>query len=222
MKRVTVLVLAAAILAAFATSIASQQPKSPGTDQGLTRHRSGKPLEALVRPGERTLVVEKDQSPPLIVEPPPGVGQLEWLTSLSPVVLIVAVEQVLPRLTPKKDWVEATVYASVEDVLKSVPQTIAPGQAIRFRQDGGTIHIGATTIHAVLPWAESFHVGRRYLIFADPTSEEDVFAVEATTAALVTEADQALMPLARKGKATTARGVPIETAIERIRRAANK
>lgn len=214
-------VIGALALSACGTHAAvRRQTPVPGPEQPRVQSRRGTPLASLVKPGQSTLVVEKDQSPPLAVEPPPGVGQLEWLTSLAPVVLIVQVEKIVPALTPAGDWIESTVHAPVEEVLKSAPLTLSPGPAIRFRQDGGRMRIAGTDVRAVLPWTDSFEAGERYLIFAEAVSGPDVFTVNPAASYLISQSGLTLVPLARQGKITSQRGVSLKAATDRIRGAA--
>src|SRR4026208_778775 len=89
-------------LSVTALSQTSQSPKS------LTS-RKGVPLAELIRREPRAVVpsatvgqppsvaVVKDQKPPLGVLPPPGMRQLEWITSLVPVVVVVEIERSEPN-----------------------------------------------------------------------------------------------------------------------------
>ena len=96
--------------------------------QEPVRAKSGTPSASLVKPGQEMVVVEKDQTSPLFVEPPKGMRPIAWLTSLVPIVLVVHVERVEPHLTPAGDWSRSKVYGQVEQVLKTSNGTISPGQ----------------------------------------------------------------------------------------------
>jgi len=140
----------------------------PGDQQGKIRSRRGVPLVALVGPGSGAeVVVEKDQAPPLFIEPPSSADRLQWMAKQTPYVLVVSVEAAITSLTPDRDWVETTVLMRVEEVLKHADVPVERGQTITFVQDGGNITLGQTVVRARVSWADNFEQGARYLVFAD-------------------------------------------------------
>lgn len=218
MSRIASLVITGAVVVAGVTHVWGNNR----TIQDPVLSRPGTPLASLIKPGQTTLIVEKDQSPPLIVEPPAGVGQLEWLTSLSPVVLLIRVERIVPQLTPTADWIKSTVHASVEQILKSAPVTMSPDHPIRFVQDGGEMQLSGARVRALLSWADSFQVGQRYLVFADPTQDPDLYQVVSAVSYRIDPAGETLVPLARRGQSTSERDVSLNAAVERVKTAAKK
>jgi hypothetical protein len=191
-----------------------------GTQTHSVRSKRGIPLARLIAPGQVSLVVEKDQPPPLWVAPPPGVGGLEWLTQLVDVVMLVRVESIIPELSPAEDWIKSTVRASVEEVLKatSLFAPTFPGDVVHFAQDSGELQIAGTRVRAILPWADSFEVGRRYLIFAGMTEDGQEYVVSPAGAYLV-GVDHELLPLAKDGSVAVDRGVSLTKARTRIQAA---
>jgi hypothetical protein len=76
-------------------------------------------------------------------------------------------------------------------------------------------------VDAVLPWADRFEPGRRYLVYAEPASQEDEFRIGALASYRIDE-DDALVPLARQGKLRSEQGVGLKIAADRIRAASKK
>src|SRR5262245_5587927 len=66
-------------------------------------------LADVVRPGELELVVGTRESPPLQVQPPPGVSLTDWLIQLHAIPLIVSIDGIAPRLTQAGDFVESVI-----------------------------------------------------------------------------------------------------------------
>jgi hypothetical protein len=219
MKHLVLIVPAVALAVAFGAAQTGQQ--SPTLErQHRTMHRSGHPLEELLTPGADRLVVEKDQSPPMIVGPPPGSAELEWRAKRAPTVVILEVETVTSQLTPARDWIESEVHANVEQVLKYSPVVI-PGSSVKFHQDGGEMMIQGTRVTAVLEYADGFVPKGRYLVFPGTTDSDETLSVEPLFSYLIDGAER-LVPLAHEGKPTSEHGVPLSVAIARIKAALNK
>ena len=205
----TALVLASGVLVAL-----SRTAQNPG-EQGYARSKKGTPIAALAKAGQKSLLVLKDQAPPLSVEPPPSTRQLEWVTSVLPTALVVRVTTVEPHLTAGTDWIESTVTATVEQVLKT-PATLplVQGQSVQFTQDGGDMDLSGVQIHAVLPWADGFNPQSEYLIFANATDDGNL-VVNPFTAYRIGIAS-ALVPLAKAGNPRSEIDVPLAVAAARI------
>lgn len=215
MKRL-VRLLMAAVVAAGLGAVYSAQEQPPAMSRAVSQ--KDKPLELLIRPGQRLLVVEKDQSPPHIIQPyPSSIGQLEWFAKRAPTALIIRVENLVPRLTPSRDWIDSTVHATVEKVLKFTSAVVSPGQAIQFKQDGGEMVVRGTLIRAVLPYADLFEPRQRYLVFAEPSKDNDgTYLIEPMMSFLLAGPEPRLTPLAREGNVLSERGVTLASALERI------
>jgi hypothetical protein len=202
-----------AVLASALVAGAGQAPQA--TDEKKVLHRKGKPLSQLIPSGAQSVVVEKDQSPPHYVEPPRGTSRLEWLTTLAPIVLVVRVETMDPALTADEDWITTSVTGRVEEILKKpAADPLSVGAAIRFVQDGGEANVRGTSVRAVLPWADSFREGERYLVFAKHA--DDKWLIDAGTSYLIDSGDM-LKPLARQGRAASEASVSLAAAAARIR-----
>jgi hypothetical protein len=215
------LILLAATLLTGASALA--QTPTAGRTAEPVRSEKGRPLFSLIKPGQTQLIVEKDQAAPHYVEPPPGVSQLEWLTSVAPVVAVIRVDAMDPRLTADHDWIEPTVRARVEDVLKKpAGDPLAVGDFITFTQDGGEIHVRGVHIKAQLPWADSFREGGQYLVFAQRRKEAIDWLIDAASAYQVNLANDKLISLARRGKARTEEGSTLADAAARVRRASQE
>ena len=182
--------------------------------------RKGVRLEDLVKSRRKNepVTIQKDQSPPSGIEPSPGVGVLEWWTSLAPLVFIVKVDRMQPALTANGDWIETTVTASVEEVIKKpADEPLALHDRVEFVQDGGELIITGVPVRAVLPWAAHFEHGQRYLLFTyKPTGNK--FFVSAQSTFKIDDNDL-LQPLANKGVAHREAGVTKQAATQRIRSA---
>lgn len=216
MKHLRPIVAAALIALTLGATQAAQQSATPRT-QYRTMHRPGHALEELLTPGAESLIVEKDQFPPMIAEPRPGTGELEWLTSNAPTVIILTVRAITPNLVTSRDWIESEVHATVDQMLKYSP-VITQGSSVKFRQDGGEMMIRGTKVTAVLDYADGFSPKQRYLVFAETTDSPDTIAVQPLVSYLI-DSTEHLVPLAHEGKPATERGVPLATAIERIKAA---
>jgi hypothetical protein len=212
------------VLIVWSAFLLAGGPTAPSNAQSenALQHRKGTPLSQLVKGRPREVVIEKDQSPPLYIEPPRGTAQLEWITSLAPFVLIVHVDTLDAALTPEEDWVTTAVTARIEQVLKKpAGDPVSEGSSIRFQQDGGDINLTGTLVHAVLPWTEGLKESRRYLVFATRLTALAGWQLDTGTAYDVTSGGH-LRPLARRGKALSEANVPLETAVSRIRATARK
>ena len=211
------LMIAAGIAVGLGAAYSAQERPEEPPKQSRAISQKDRPLEQLIRPGQRLLVVEKDQSPPLTIQPPsPTTGQLEWFAKRTPLVLVIRVHSVVPKLTPTGDWIQSTVHATVEKALKSTSEVVSPGQAFRFSQDGGEMIIRGTTVRAVLPYANLFEAGQRYLVFTEPSKGNDTYLIEPVLSLLLAGPESRLMPLAHEGSMLTERGVTLATALDRI------
>lgn len=132
--------------------------------------RQGLPLSRLLLdPRAKGLVVVVQKDGPTgagLVTPGPGGKQLEWMASISPIVLIARVDRVAPKLSAKEDWIVADVDATIETVVKQpATESLATSNTIRFVQDGGELDIDGRRVRAVVPYSNSYDAGERYLLF---------------------------------------------------------
>lgn len=215
-----VLMFAGALALGSALGYAAVQAIRDVKQEKPTLHRVGSPLADLIPPGQKEITVQKDQSPPGIVQPPAGMGQLEWMTSVSNAVFVIRVSGLSPRLTPQRDWITTTVAAEIESIIKiSAAADVRIGSAISFEQDGGDLAINGTSVHARLHWTDPFNTGKRYLIFAGRSG--DTWQVSSAVAYEI-DSDDRLAPLGRGDAPVTQgarseRAVQLSTALARIR-----
>jgi hypothetical protein len=182
--------------------------------------RQGVPLSRLLSDPQAkgpVVVVQKDsQSSTDLVTPGPGQGQLEWMASISPIVLVIRVDRVAPKLSPKEDWIVADVKATVESVVKHpATEPLTSGDTISFVQDGGELEIEGRRVRAVLPFANAYDEGARYLLFTkrEPNGALNVYA---PTNYLI-NADGRLVSLAKKDRwPNSENGVTLTDAVRRI------
>jgi len=214
-----ILVIASFFLAAGGITFAGfhMQQVGIGQRQPLTS-RKGIPLSEIIKNGPKDVpvVVEKDQPSPLFVHPPEGTGQLEWIASGVPFVLIIRIEGMTPMLTSQRDWVTTTVRARVEQIIKKRSEApLAVGQVIQFSQDGGEITLDGVRVKARVPWTESFQPGARYLVFAEYLGTPDLHISPNTSYEI--DAHDTLKALALEGPATAETNLPLSSALTRIR-----
>ncbi len=89
------------------------------------------------------------------------------MASLAPIALVVRVDHVESRLTPRQDWIVATVHSTIETVIKQPStESLSPKQRIEFQQDGGEMVIDQRRVRAVVPYSNPHATGSRYLVFA--------------------------------------------------------
>lgn len=137
----------------------------------LIMRRPGVPLSALfsgLSPNGPTIVVQKDgETGTDLVRPGVGGKQLEWMASISPIVVVIRVDRIAPRLSSNEDWIVADVGGTIDTVAKqSATESLATGTKISFAQDGGELIVAGRRVKAVLPYADGYAVGNRYLLFA--------------------------------------------------------
>jgi len=142
-------------------------PRNPMTRPGAIPRRPHTPLTDLLKPGQKELIVEKHDGQGLTGRGPAGMSQLEWLTSVSPYVFVMRVSDLKPRYVDENSWLETTVTAQADAVLKDSPAyPIDVTRPLEFEHDGGVIVAQGATIRAELGWADQFERGGRYLVFA--------------------------------------------------------
>jgi hypothetical protein len=194
--------------------------RSQGEAVAAVQSRKGVPLQALGQGTERELVVEKDVSPPLSVLPPAGMSELEWLTSISDVALMVRVQAIASDRTDDQDWITSQVSAVVLDVLKApVERDVQPGASVTFVQDGGSMVINGRLIRAQLPYARGFAVGRTYLLFGTLGEKAGELVVGAESTFEV-QAKTRLASLKTRGAPSATSELPVDIALQRVRAAA--
>jgi hypothetical protein len=215
MRHVAFLIVASALAVVIVAAQAGQASSTQSPYRAM--HRKDHPLAELIKPGTDALTVEKDQFPPMLIDPPKGVSELEWLTKIAPAAAIVTVDAVSSHLTPTKDWIESEVHGTVDQLLKYDP-SLTQGHAMTFAEDGGQMTINGTKVTAVLYYADGFQPHRRYLVFPSPTATTDTVIVNPMVSYLIDPTDH-LIPLATEGRATSERGVSLDTAISRIKAA---
>jgi len=169
---------------ALTALLGAQQVATPG--DAVLVNRRGVPLSQLLLSDSRAkgpvVVVQKDGPTTAgLVSPPLGMGQLEWMASIVPDVLVIRVEQVAPRLTTEQDWIVSDVKAIVETVVKQ-PSTepFGIGETITFVQDGGELPIAGRLVRAIVPYADSLAAGNRYLLFANRLTDGALNVYEPT------------------------------------------
>lgn len=196
----------------------SQEPA--GAQQGqVLLNRKGLPLAALVKPGAAAeVVVQKDQAPPLFVEPAEGTPWLEWTSKQTPYVFVGTVLSTTSSLTPDKDWVTSAVQVRIDEVLKKSNRALDVGQTIGFQQDGGNVLLGATMVRAVVSWVDNFEEGQRYILFADGPSEGSNDWEVLNHSSYKIGPDGSLKSMAKQGRAAAeGAGLSHAAAISRIR-----
>lgn len=196
----------------------SQEPGGAQQEQTVL-NRKGLPLAALVKPGAGAeVVIQKDQAPPLFVEPAEGTPRLEWIAKQTPYVFVGTVLSTTSLLTPDKDWVRSAVQVRIDEVLKKSDSALDVGQTIGFQQDGGNILLGATMVRAVLSWVENFEEGQRYIFFADGPREGSSDWNVLNHSSYKIGPDGSLKSMAKQGRASAEGvGVSLVAAISRIR-----
>ena len=218
MRKLSLLVLA--ILAAGTAALGSVGGLRPDQETQILQHRTGIPLATVIAPVAKqdVVVVEKNQTPPLFITPLPGVGDVEFRTSISTVVVIVQISGLESTLIPPvQDWVATKVTARIQDVLrKPTGDPITVGDSVSFKQDGGDVRIGPTTVRAVLPYADAFLVGQRYLLFGLRNPDDSSLIFGPTDAYRLGPNDN-LIPLAKVGPNRSIGSVRLGAAIARIR-----
>jgi hypothetical protein len=208
------------LVTVLAGEVASQEPPLV---QAPVFHRHGVPLAEVVNKARRlgpVVVVTKDTPNGAgLVRPPSPMRQLEWMTSLVPVVVIARIETVTPGLTPARDWVVSQVQATVLEVLKKPDgDSLAVGSRLDFAQDGGELVLDGISVRTRVPYSHPHEAGRRYLLFVDPARPVDTRVYEPTSY-LITESNE-LRSLATSNTDEAARsetGVALADAIRRIR-----
>jgi len=194
------------------------QSAPSGTTHAISK--VGVPITQLAKGGERELIVQKDATAPLQVEPPPGMTVLEWRTAHADYAMVVHVDTITPSLTPKADWIVSTVSAHVKQVLKNKDAAqINENDVVSFVQQGGEAALNGMHVRAVLPWADSFKIGNDYLIFASVTEDGQRLLVP-EIGSFVISPKATLMPLAHAGKEREEMDVPLGIAAARIQSAA--
>jgi hypothetical protein len=207
------------------SSVEGEVPRAGSQSSEIRRVMSqrGTPLHQFPKTGERELVVEKDQSPPMVVGAGPGASELEWYASLAEVVLLVRVTRVDSSLSQGADWISSVVSADVLEVLEEPAETgeSYSGKLVRFEQDGGEMDLNGARVRAVLRWASGFEVGKTYMVFGGAVGDSRAFKVTQEISFEIDESST-LRPLAHRGAVRREMGVPLSVAAERIRSAAQK
>jgi hypothetical protein len=170
------------------------------------RASAGRSIAAQLRPGDTEVIVTSIASPPLSVAPLPGVDPVEWLTSLSDVVIRVRSVGRTAALTTRGDWILSTVNTEIAEVLKNHARfELTVGSEWPMVLGGGQVNINGVAVRASVPWAREAHAGRTYLVFASVdeagqlvTSPGSIFEETADdTVSLQTQGPQELLRLGR-------------------------
>jgi hypothetical protein len=154
---------------ATTTVQAPRQWQNPMTRPGAVPRRSNTPLTQLIRPGQKELIVERDDGQPLAGRPPAGISQLDWLTSVASYVFIIQVHRLQPRLVDQESWLETTVTAQVEAVVKDVPANpVDVKQPLQFEHDGGVLVAHGVADNCASAWALQECARRILALSEDP------------------------------------------------------
>jgi len=65
-------------------------------------------------------------------------------------VLVIRIDKKAPHLTPDKDWIRTTYWASMIEQLR--PQGRLASRSIRIEQDGGALQIQGVAVTAIADW----------------------------------------------------------------------
>jgi hypothetical protein len=163
-----------------ATGLAVAGQRANQSDEPLT-HRNGVPLSQVLKDprakGAVVVILKDTNRGPHLVMPAPvseigkGPQQLEWMASISPIALVIHIDQVESRLTSRQDWILTDVRATIETVIKQPgTESLSAGQRIEFQQDGGDLTIDERRVRGVIPYSNPHVVGSRYLVFAQRNS----------------------------------------------------
>jgi hypothetical protein len=127
------------------------------------------PIATRITAGESALIVNASPDPPHVVGPDEGVSLAAWTCGFADAVAVIEVVSRESTLTQRGDWIESVVTSTVVDVLKTPPPPIelSVGATLAFREDGGQVTIGGTTVTARVPWDTPTVTGKRYLVFLD-------------------------------------------------------
>lgn len=141
-------------------------------DTRTVASRRGTLLRDYLRPTDNELIIEYDGPPPLRVIDSPGLTQVEWLTSLSPFVGLIKVQERVSSITPSGDWIQTQVKAVVTEVLKNETNTpVLIGREVSFLEPGGALQVDGRLVRAQVKWLALTQIGRTYLVFG--TFDED-------------------------------------------------
>jgi hypothetical protein len=171
-KRDSALLTACAGLVAIGALMSAFAQGNAPTHHRTIRYVTGRPLATLIKTGDTDLTVVAATSPPLRVQAPPGMTEIEWETRGADVILRVHVIKKQPALTNGGDWVKTLIFADIKEVLKPASKaTFSVGEHVSFTMDGGDVTLtaptnaGPTVVHADVPWAIPFQTDVDYLIF---------------------------------------------------------
>jgi hypothetical protein len=170
MTKKTVVGLLIGLLGCLGSSLIAA-PRLTQSASAIQQQRKGPPIPVMVsrmRATDKELVVTTGQDAPHVAEPPPGMGQLEWISRGYSMVLIGRVKTLDPSLTAAQDWITTAVAFVVESLVKQPEDAnVSPGSILTFTQDGGAMRVAGVDVRARLPWVIPFERGGRYLVFCD-------------------------------------------------------
>lgn len=129
-------------------------------------YRQGSDLATRLEPADREVVVIQDCCPPTeaAIE---GISRFDLLTRTSDAVVLLRVSAVAAHMTPDRDWINSTVTADVDTVLKGGDRGLVSGALIVFEVDEGTLVQGDIRIVARRTWAVPLEEGATYLAFLE-------------------------------------------------------
>jgi hypothetical protein len=174
-RRISSILLVEFLVIACALQLVHAQAPPQSSERQVPQKR-GVPITSRLHPGEtRLTIVSARRDPPLLVEPPPGMSRIAWVTRGADVVMIARVESRLSKLTPAEDWIDTSVQIKILRVLKSKGRrSFSVGEDVSFIEQGGSLEFAGRHIDAIVTWASRFEVGKEFLIFADINSNNEL------------------------------------------------
>jgi hypothetical protein len=138
---------------------------------------SGRPLVEQLRPTDREVVVEINESRPLTLAPPTGEARAASVARHADLMVVVRAVTKTPQLvrrsllqnTPaaaaQANWIGSRIEARVERVIKaSGDLPLEAGTLLVFDDNSGVATLGNTRVETVVPWERPIVAGRRYLL----------------------------------------------------------
>lgn len=174
----------AAVVTMIVCVLASTSAQQPTTAEGTRRiyfAGDGVPIESQLLPGDRIVVVQKIETPPLPVvrqRPPSATSELLRFRARAQVVARAEIKSIDAKLTPDHSWVRTTVAFRAREVFKADPASAAVLETIEY--DGGEVRINNVTVRAGN--YPILRVGGQYLLFVNRNPDKDYWYATPTIA----------------------------------------